>query len=125
MELQENQLTEMHNAVANGKNRLEFPSLVLLNISRNHINALPPTLSYPMLEILDASYNDFPMIPQYLGAQAPILRVLRLRGNPIKTIEFSTKISAHIIDLSELPLLTEFDANVFNSIGSYHSLFEY
>lgn len=121
LELQENQLTEMFNVIANGKNRIEFPSLTLVNISRNHINTLPPTLSYPMLDILDASYNKFPAIPQYLGAQAPVLRVLRLRGNPIKTIEFSTKISANVLDLSELNI-SEFDANVFNSLGSYHSI---
>lgn len=119
MELQENLLTEMFN-VASGKDRMEFTSLVIVNISRNHINSLPFSLSFPELEVFDASYNEFSSIPQYLGAQAPVLNVLLLRGNPIKTIEFTTKITAHVLDFSELPLLTEFDANVFNSLGSYN-----
>lgn len=118
LELQENDLVEIFNTAAVGKNRIEFASLKFFNISRNHINSLPSVLNYPALKVFDASYNKFSSIPQYLGAQAPVLMELRLRGNPIKTIEFSTKISAHILDLSEL-LITEFDANVFNSIGLY------
>lgn len=117
LELQENELIEMFDSA--NKNKVEIASLKYLNISRNHINMLPSTLHCPMLEVFDASYNEFNNIPQYLGKQAPVLKVLKLRGNPIKTIEFTTKMSAHIFDLSELPLLTEFDASVFNSIGLY------
>lgn len=117
LELQENELTEVFNTVAVGKNRFDFFSLKFINISRNLIATLPSTLSYPDLEILDASYNKFSGIPRYLGVQAPVLKVLQLKGNPIKTIQFNTKISVHFLDLSELPLLTEFDANVFNVIG--------
>lgn len=119
LELQENELVEIFNTAAVGKNRIEFSSLKFINVSRNHISSLPSVLNYPALEVFDASYNRFSSIPQYLGAQAPILKELRLRGNPIKTIEFTTTISAHILDLSELSMLTEFDANVFNSIGLY------
>lgn len=116
LELQENELTEIVSTAA-AKNRIEFSTLKFINISRNHINSLPSTLSYPVLEVLDASYNEFLTVPQYLGKQAPNLLALKLRGNPIKAIEFTTRMSAHIFDLSELPMLTEFDANVFNSIG--------
>lgn len=114
LELQENELTEM---LGVNKNQNELTSLKLLNISRNHIASLPPVLRYPELKVFDGSYNAFPSIPPYLGSQAPKLKVMNFRGNPIKTIEFITKISAHIFDLSELPLLTEFDAFAFNSIG--------
>lgn len=117
LELQENELVEIFNTV--GKNRIEFSSLKFINVSRNHISSVPSVLNYPTLEVFDASYNQLLSIPQYFGAQAPILKELRLRGNPIKTIEFSTTISAHILDLSELSMLTEFDANVFNSMGLY------
>lgn len=120
LELQENELIEIYNTVSIGKYRIEFPSLKLLNVSRNRINSMPPTLNYPQLEIFDASFNEFSKVPQYLGSQAPNLKVLRLRGNLIKTIEFSTKLSAHILDFSELPMLAEFDANVFNTIGLYY-----
>lgn len=120
LELQENELMEIYNTVVTGKNRIEFPSLKLLNVSRNRISSIPPTITYPELEIFDASFNAFSKVPQYLGSQAPNLKVLRLRGNPIKNIEFSTKLSAHILDFSELPMLTEFDANVFNSLGLYY-----
>lgn len=116
LELQENELTEIVSTAA-AKNRIEFSTLKFINISRNHINSLPSTLSYPVLEVLDASYNEFLTVPQYLGKQAPNLLALKLRGNPIKAIEFTTRMSAHIFDFSELPMLTEFDANVFNSIG--------
>lgn len=119
LELQENELVEIFNTNVISKNKIEFSSLKLINVSRNHISLLPSVLSYPVLEIFDGSYNRFSSIPQYLGAQAPVLKELRLRGNPIKTIEFSTTLTAHILDLSELPMLTEFDANVFNSIGLY------
>lgn len=122
LELQENDLMEIFNSDAAAANRIEFTSLKFLNVSRNHINSMPSTLSYPVLEVFDASYNKFVSIPQYLGAQAPALRVIRLRGNLIKTIEFTTKISAHVIDFSELPMLNEFDASVFDSIGSYFRL---
>lgn len=113
LELQENGLTEMIGA----KNQIELPSLKFLNISRNQINTMPSVFRFPVLEVFDASYNAFTNIPPYLGNQAPKLKVMNLRGNPIKTIEFITKISAHIFDLSELPLLTEFDASAFNVIG--------
>lgn len=116
LELQENGLTEM---IGVDKNQNEFSSLEFLNISRNHIASLPPTLRYPVLEIFDGSYNSFNNIPPYLGNQAPNLKVMNLRGNPIKTIEFITKISAHNIDLSELPMLMEFDAFAFNAIGLF------
>lgn len=119
LELQENELVEIFNTVAISKNRIEFESLKFINVSRNHITSVPSVINYPVLEVFDASYNEFTSIPQYLGAQAPVLMELRLRGNPIKTIEFTTTISAHILDLSELSMLTEFDAKVFNSIGLY------
>lgn len=122
LELQENELTEIFNSAAT-KNRIEFASLKFFNISRNHIDSLPSTLSYPALEVLDASYNEFLTVPQYLGTQAPTLKVLKLSGNPIKTIEFTTKMSAHIFEFSNLPMLTGFDANVFNSIGKYSNFF--
>lgn len=118
LELQENDLTEIFNSAAAAQNQIEFSSLKFINVSRNHINSMPSTLSYPVLEVFDASYNKFASIPQYLGARAPVLKVLRLRGNLIKTIEFTTKVSAHVIDLSELPMLNEFDASVFDSIGA-------
>lgn len=119
LELQQNELVEIFNSDAVSKNKIEFSSLKLINVSSNHISSLPSVVSYPVLEVFDGSYNEFSSIPQYLGAQAPVLKELRLRGNPIKTIEFTTTLTAHILDLSELPMLTEFDANVFNSIGLY------
>lgn len=118
LELQDNQLTEMYNSALIGSHRVEFSNIKFLNISRNRISIMSPILSYPLLEIFDASFNEFTSIPQYLGAQAPALKVLSLRGNPIKTIEFTTRMSAHFIDLSELPKLSEFDANVFSSVES-------
>ena len=119
LELQQNELTEMIGANGVAKSQNELSSLKFLNISRNHIKALSSTIKYPVLEIFDGSYNGFTNIPPYLGSQAPKLKVLQLRGNPIKTIEFITKISAHSFDLSELSLLTEFDAYAFNSIGLF------
>lgn len=117
LELEDNELVEMFNTVAVGKKRIKFSSLKFINVSKNHIISMPSQLSYPVLEVFDGSFNDFSSIPQYVGIQAPHLKELRLRGNPIKTIAFSTKLSAYILDLSQL-LVTEFDANVFNSIGS-------
>ncbi|XP_031622929.1 carboxypeptidase N subunit 2-like [Contarinia nasturtii] len=117
LELQENELIEIFNTATASKNRIKFLSLKYFNVSKNHINSLPSSLHYPALEVFDASYNSFESIPQYLGSQIPNLKELRFRGNAIKTIEFTTKLSADIIDLSELPTLTEFDANVFNSIA--------
>lgn len=118
LELQQNELTEM---LSVDKSRNELPSLKFLNISRNRMASLPSALRYPELEVFDGSYNAFPSIPPYLGSQGPKLKAMSLRGNPIKTIEFITKISAHIFDLSELPL-TEFDAFAFNSIGKFFHL---
>lgn len=118
LELQENGLTEM---IGVAKNQIELSSLRFLNISRNQINSMPSAIRYPVLEVFDGSYNAFTSIPPYLGNQAPKLKVIKLRGNPIKTIEFITKISAHHFDLSELPMLTEFDAAAFNAIGLLHS----
>lgn len=114
LELQENELMEIDIS----KDMIEFAFLKVLNVSRNRITSLPPLL-YPVLEIFDASYNEFSEVPKYLGRQAPLLKELRLRGNLIKTIDFSTKMSAHILDFSELPRLTEIDANVFNLLGTY------
>lgn len=117
LELQENELT---GAIGGGKNRIALTTLKFLNISRNHINSLSSAfVNYPDLEVFDGSYNAFTNIPPQLGSHAPKLKILKLRGNPIKTIEFNAKISAHSFDLSELPLITEFDANAFNSIGLY------
>lgn len=117
IELQDNELTNIFNNIAANRNSIDFPFLKFINISTNHISGLPSKLSYPNLEVFDASYNAFQNIPTYIGAQAPALKVLLLKGNPIKTIQFATKITAHILDLSELPLLNELDANVFNVIG--------
>lgn len=119
LELQENELMEICNTADINKDIIEFASLKVLNVSRNRITSLPSMLNYPVLEIFDASFNEFSKVPQYLGRQAPLLKELRLRGNPIKTIDFSIKMSAHILDFSELPRLTELDANVFNSLGAY------
>lgn len=122
LELQENELAEMLSA---GKNQYELTFLKILNVSRNHITSLPSALRYPELEVFDGSFNEFSTVPPYLGSQAPKLKSMILRGNPIKTIEFITKISAHHFDLSELPLLTEFDAFAFNSIGQYFYFYFY
>lgn len=119
LELQENELIEQIGVNTVGKKRIVLSSLKFLNISRNRISSLPVALRFTALEEFDGSYNKFTNIPPYLGVQAPKLKVLRLRGNPIKTIEFITKISAHHLDFSELSLLTELDANAFNSIGLY------
>lgn len=116
LELQENALTEMIGAIGVVKHQIELSSLKFLNISRNHINSMPTAFRFPVLEVFDGSYNAFTNIPPYLGNQAPKLKVIKLRGNPIKTIEFIAKISAHSFDLSELSLLTEFDAYAFNAI---------
>lgn len=119
LELQENRLIEMISSTGVAKNHITLPTLKFLNISTNQISSLPTAFDFTLLEVFDGSYNTFTKIPPYLGNQAPKLKVLKLRGNPIKTIEFFTKISAHNFDLSELSFLTEFDANVFNSIGLY------
>lgn len=117
LELQDNELTNIFNNIAANRNSFDIFSLKSLNISRNLISGLPPKINFPNLEVFDGSYNRFQNIPTYIGVQAPALKVLLLKGNPIKTIQFATKITAHILDFSELPLLNELDANVFNVIG--------
>lgn len=112
LELQQNQMVELINT-----GKIEFLSLTLFNISHNRVTRLPSELYFPNLQKFDASFNQLSSIPQYLGTQAPELIVLNLRGNPIKKIEFTTKISAKSLILSELPMLTEFDATQFNSLG--------
>lgn len=119
LELQENELIELIGVNGVGKKKIALPFLKFLNISSNRISSLPIAFNFTVLEVFDGSYNKFTTIPPYLGIQAPKLKVVKLRGNPIKTIEFITKISAHHLDLSELSLLTEFDASTFNSIGLY------
>lgn len=115
LELQENQLEEIFN-IASGT-KFEFTSLISFNVSNNQIRQLPPGLYYPKLHVFDASFNKFSNIPQNLGAQAPQIEILRFRGNPIERVNFATKISAQIVDLSYSPLLTNVDASQFNYLA--------
>lgn len=115
LQLQENQLEEIFNIAS--RKKFEFTSLISFNVSYNQIRQLPPGLLYPKLHVFDASFNRFSNIPQYLGAQAPEIEILRFRGNPIERIDFATKMSAQIVDLSYSPLLTHVDASQFNFLA--------
>lgn len=115
LELQENQLEEMFNITS--RTKFEFTSLISLNVSNNQIRKLSPGLYYPKLHIFDASFNKFANIPQYLGAQAPEIEIFQFRGNPMETVDFATKMSAQIVDLSYSPLLTNVDASQFNFLA--------
>lgn len=115
LELQKNQLEEIFNIAS--KTKVEFASLQSFNISYNQIRQLPPGLYYPKLRVFDASFNKFSNIPQFLGAQAPDIEVLRFRGNPVERVDFATRMSAQVIDLSDSPLLISVDASQFNSLG--------
>lgn len=115
LELQDNQLEEIFNIALRSK--FEFTSLNSFNVSNNQIRQLPPGLYYPKLRVFDASFNKFSNIPQYLGAQAPEIDILRFRGNPIERVDFATKMSAQIVDLSYSPLLTNVDASQFNFLA--------
>lgn len=117
LEIQDNQLVEMCNSASIGANKIEFAQLKVLNVSQNRIESIPLTLFFPLLEVLDASQNQFLRIPQYLGAQTPSLQWLRFRLNPIKEIKFMTKLSVRKLDFSGSILLSELDANEFTSIG--------
>lgn len=117
LELQDNQLIEIFNIASMSRNSIEFTSLLTFDISQNQIEHLPSGIFYPKLQEFDASYNLFASIPQYLGAQAPEMSVFRFRGNPVRKIEFSTKFSARILDLSDSPLITDLDASQFNWLG--------
>lgn len=118
LELQDNNLVEIFHIPSTVRSRIEFPSLISLNVSHNEIKSLPSGLFYPVLQELDASHNLFANLPQYLGAQAPEIAVVKFRGNPMTKIEFSTKISVQLLDLSDLPLLKDLDASQFNSLGT-------
>lgn len=117
LELQSNRLIEILNTI--GKNRIEIPSLSILNVSHNQIQSFPTIIHYPTLKILDASYNDFKSVPLYLGAQAPEIEKFYFRGNPIERIEFAAKISANTLDFSDSHSLNTLDSEQFNSIGKY------
>lgn len=114
LELQSNQIIEIMNTI--GKNRIEVPSLSILNVSHNQIESFPTAIHYSALKILDASYNEFKNVPLYLGSQAPEIEIFHFRGNPIERIEFAAKISAHTLDFSDSHSLNAFDAEQFNSI---------
>lgn len=115
LELQKNQLEEIFNIAS--RTKFEFTSLISLNVSNNQIRQLPPGLYYPKLHVFDASFNKFSNIPQYLGAQAPEIEIFRFLGNPIERVDFSTNMSAQIVDLSHSPLLTNVDASQFNFLA--------
>lgn len=116
LELQNNRLIELF-YTALGKKDIEFSNIVQINVSHNHIEAIPSNLQYPALKVLDLSFNRFSELPQTLGRQAPNLDWLRLNGNPIQKIEFTQKMFTRKLELSELSLLSELDASQFDWIG--------
>lgn len=118
LELQNNFLIEIFNGAILSKSVIEFPNVTLINVSHNHVDSLPIILKYPMLKVLDLSFNNFAEVPQELERQAPNLDWLLMNGNPIKRIAFSRKIAARKIEFSQMPLLHEVDASQFDLVGT-------
>lgn len=118
LELQNNRLIELSYA-APGMEDIEFANVTKINVSHNHIETLPLKLHYPALAVFDLSFNHFAEMPQTLGRQAPNLDWLRMSGNPLQKIEFTQKTFVRKLELSELPLLSEFDASQFDYIGKW------
>lgn len=118
LELQNNRLVEFF-YTHHGKNDNEFPNITKVNVSQNQIESLPTTLLYPVLKIIDLSYNRFEEMPQSLGRQAPNLDWLRMSGNPLRKIELTEKMFARRLEFSKLPLLSKLDASQFDSISKH------
>lgn len=101
----------------------EVPSLELLNISHNHIDAFPSMIRFPRLKTLDASYNAFRQVPRDLGEQVPDIDSFIFRGNPIETIEFGARILAHTVDFSESTKLRRLNASNFAAVCEFSCAF--
>lgn len=118
IEVQHNSLIEMFSRSTSSKT-IEFNSLTKLNVSHNRIEHISNLFRFPNLHELDLSYNRFQNIPQYLDAQTPNLEWLRLNGNPINDIRISNKLIVQRLELSDLDLVKELDANELSSIGKF------
>ncbi|MCO5564399.1 hypothetical protein L7F22_018060 [Adiantum nelumboides] len=65
----------------------DLPQLRLLNISQNSITAVPKEISaLKLLEELDLSDNSIMSLPAELGLLESSLHVLKLDGNPLRSI---------------------------------------
>ncbi|XP_052749997.1 toll-like receptor 3 [Galleria mellonella] len=112
IDLSNNRLSDIYD-----EDKADFENLEVLDISGNHLTDLNIKKKMPSLLNLDLAYNMIKDVPNTLNSEIfPNLKVLRLDGNPIRSIYFKNIIALKTLFMSDLENLTVVDDKAFSNV---------